>query len=242
MRAEPGLVGLLLAAVGHALPVLVARHFPVGLLSLEVGGGGVEEKPVHFEVQQVGDLEVRLPGQAGLDGEQVVHRPVAGLLVYLAEPVDVDILGDPPGGGKLGGGGQGAVGGQREQHPLHLRVEPAAGQLPADHLVQAQAAPDPVQHVGAAQRPGTADRQLAGRGGCTAPAGSSSRDSAATSRLDRVLVQLVLAAEGVQDLGPDTPAAASHSLWASCRYRMTCDLVLREDAFTYTARTYQGTD
>ena len=64
-RAEPGLISLLLAAVGHALPVLVARHFLVGLLSLEVGGGGVEEKQVHFEVQQVGDLEVRLPGQAG---------------------------------------------------------------------------------------------------------------------------------------------------------------------------------
>jgi len=33
----------------------------------------------------------------------------------------------------------------------------------------------------------------------------------------------------------DRPAALSHALWASCRYRTTCPfLVLRDDAFTYT--------
>ena len=39
----------------------------------------------------------------------------------------------------------------------------------------------------------------------TAPAGSSSRDSAATRRLTAVAVDLVLAAEGMQDLGARDP-------------------------------------
>ena len=69
----------------------------------------------------------------------------------------------------------------------------------------------------------------------TAPAGSSSRDSAATRRLTESLSSSSSRPNKCRILVREAPAALSHSLWASCRYRMTCpSLVLREDAFTYT--------
>ena len=54
---------------------------------------------VHLEVQQVGDLEVRALREVGLDGEQVVHRSVAGVIVDLLQALDVDVIGDPAGRG-----------------------------------------------------------------------------------------------------------------------------------------------
>ena len=75
----------------------------------------------------------------------------------------------------------------------------------------------------------------------TAPAGSSSRDSAETSRLTESLSSSSSRPKEYRILVRETPAAPSHSLWASCRYRMTWpSLVLREDAFTYTPRTLPG--
>ena len=55
----------------------------VGLLDLEVGGGGVEEQQVDLEVQQVGHREVHGLGQVGFDLEEPVHGPVEGVLVDL---------------------------------------------------------------------------------------------------------------------------------------------------------------
>ena len=69
----------------------------------------------------------------------------------------------------------------------------------------------------------------------TAPAGSSSRDSAATRRLMPSRSISSSRPKECRILVRETPAWASHSLWASCRYRMTCpSLVLRDDAFRYT--------
>ena len=65
--------------------------------------------------------------------------------------------------------------------------------------------PDPVQHVGAAERPGAAEGQLAGRGGGDRAGRVQQPGQRGDQPLDRVLVQLVLAAEGVQDLGPGDP-------------------------------------
>ncbi len=77
----------------------------------------------------------------------------------------------------------------------------------------------------------------------TAPAGSSSRDSAATRRLTESLSSSSSRPNECRILVREAPAALSHSLWASCRYRMTCpSLVLREDAFTYAPERYQGAD
>ena len=70
----------------------------------------------------------------------------------------------------------------------------------------------------------------------TAPAGSSSRDSALTRRLTASRSSSSSRPKECRTLVRETPARASHSLWASCRYRMTCpSFVLRDDAFTYTA-------
>ena len=66
----------------------------------------VEEKEVYFEVEQVGDLVICLLGEIGLDGQELVHRPVARVVGGLVQPVDVHVAADPLGGGELGGGGQ----------------------------------------------------------------------------------------------------------------------------------------
>ena len=205
MGPEPGLLHRRVIAFGDAVAVLVPRYGLVGLAGLEIGGGRVEEKQVYFKVQQVGDLEVRSLCHLRLDGQQVVHRPVAGLLVDLVQAVDVRIVRDPPRRGELGGRCKGPVGDQREQYPLDPGIELAAGQLAADHLVQAQLAPQLVQDVGAADRARGRQRQLAARrrgdraGRVQQP--GQRRDQA----LDAVAVDLVLAAEGMQDLGARDP-------------------------------------
>jgi len=159
--AEPGLAGFLIAAGRDPFAPVIARNVRIRVFRLEIRAGRVEEKEVYFQVQQVGDLVIRLFGQVGLDGQQVVHRPVAGIVGDLVEAVDVHVAADPCGGGELGGGGQGAVGGQGEQHPLSVRAEPAAGQGPADDLIQPEAPPHLVQDVRAAGRARSCDRQLA---------------------------------------------------------------------------------
>ena len=68
-----------------------------------------------------------------------------------------------------------------------------------------------------------------------ASAGSSSRDSAATRRLTPSRSISSSLPKECRIFVRYTPARASHSLWASCRYGKTCpSFVLRDDAFTYT--------
>ncbi len=95
MRAEPGVLHGRVVVRADAVAVLVPRHRLIRLAGLEIGGGRVEEQQIHFKVQQVGDLEVRLFREVGLDGEQVVHRPVAGVVADLLQAVDVHIFRDP---------------------------------------------------------------------------------------------------------------------------------------------------
>ena len=109
-------VGVLLVAGLLAAPV--PHGFRVGVLHLEVCGGGVEEQQVHFEVQQVRDLVEDLLFEIAADGVQPVHRPVARVVGDSAEAVDVHILAHPLRRGELGRRGQRPVGDQPEQHPL----------------------------------------------------------------------------------------------------------------------------
>ena len=196
--AEPGLAGPPLVVRGHPDAPGVAGNVLVCLFRLEIGAGRVEEKQVDFKIQQVGDLVVGLLGQAPLDGQEVVHGPVAGVVGDLVQPVDVHVAADPVRGGELGGRGQGTVRGQGEQDPLGLRAEPAPGHGPADGRVQAEPAPQLVQDVDPAGRARRGDRQLARlrRGQCLrgVQQPGQGRDQAA----DGVLVELVLPAEVVQ--------------------------------------------
>jgi hypothetical protein len=81
--------------------VVVAGHRFVGVLQLEVGGGGVEEQQVDLEVEQVRDLVEHLALQVLPDVVEPVHRPVADIVGGLGQPVDVHVVGDPVRGGQL---------------------------------------------------------------------------------------------------------------------------------------------
>jgi hypothetical protein len=166
----------------------------------------------------VGDLPVDLLGQSRLDGQQRVHRLVAGLVAGLAQPVDVHVVSDPVGRCELAGGLERTVGDQGEQDPLHaVGVDAPAGQRRADRGADAQSPPQPVEGVGAAHRPGIGEAISAGPARAAAAAGSSSLVSAATRRW--------IAGRSISSSRPnecrtfarDTPAWESHSLWASCK-------------------------
>jgi hypothetical protein len=112
------------------LAALVAGHRLVGLVGfvqLEVGAGRVEEQQIHFKVKQAGQLPEHLALQRGRDLVQPVHRPVTRIVCCLGQAVDVDVMGDPGGGGQLGGGLQRPVGDQAQQHALHTWVQPPSG-------------------------------------------------------------------------------------------------------------------
>ena len=97
VRPESGLACFLLAAGRDPPAVLIAGNVRVCLFRLEIGRGGVdEEEEVHLKVEEVGDLVVRPLGEVGLDGQQVVHGPVAGIVGDVVQAVDVDVLADPP--------------------------------------------------------------------------------------------------------------------------------------------------
>jgi len=159
VRAGCGGGGGGLVRFGHDPPARVAGDRLVSGVAFEVGGGGIEEKKIHFEVEQGRDLPEHLLLQLWRDLDQPVHRPVAGVVGGLGQPVDVHVAAHPPGRGKLGGGVQGPVGDQREQHPLDPGVAPAPDQQLGHQRVQPQPPPQPVQHVGATQRAGLAHRQ-----------------------------------------------------------------------------------
>jgi hypothetical protein len=158
-----------------------------------------EEQQVNLKIEEVGDLEVRLLGHEGLDGQEVVRGPVAGVVGRGVQAVDVHVTADPLGRGKLGGRGQGTAGGQGGQDPLGVRVQPPPGQGLADGLVQAEPAPQPVQGVRAADGPRGRDRQLARLGRREGLGGVQHPRQRRHQAPDLVLVELVLPAEVVQD-------------------------------------------
>jgi hypothetical protein len=149
--------------------------FGVGVfgVALEVGAGGVEEQQVDLEVEQVGDGEEhRLlhPG-VGVGLDQQVHRPVGLVLVHPLEPGDRDVVGGPLRGGQLRGRVDGPVRDQREQHPLHIRGEPAPAEHGAQRGVDPEGLPQPVEQPRRSGRPRLDQPQpfpgsiRAGRGG-----------------------------------------------------------------------------
>ena len=123
---------------GHGVALLIAGDGLVFVLRHEVGGGGVEEQQVDFEVQQVGEVVEDLPLQVVADLQQPVHRPVAGIVAGRGQPGDQDVLAGPPGGGQFRGRRQRPVRDQREQHPLGGVVEAAALEQPAHLLADAE--------------------------------------------------------------------------------------------------------
>ncbi len=128
--------------LGVDLATFVAGDRVVSLAGFEIRRCGVEEQQVDFEVEQVGDLVVDLLGEAGLDVDQGVHGPVAGVVADLGQAGDVHVVGDPVGGGQLARWLECPVGGQREQDPLDAGVvEAPAGQRAADRGVDAEASP-----------------------------------------------------------------------------------------------------
>ena len=221
--AEPGLARDVLAAGGNALAAHVARNVLVCLFRLEIRGGRVEEEQVYFKIQKVGDLVVRLLGQVRLDRQELVHRPVAGVVGNLVEAVDVHVGAEP------------------SPRRRAWRTRPAPGSRPART--------GPARWSGSGLRPGSAcparqrlitlsrpslrhSRSRAcvpptgreavtdsspGPAAASASAGSSSRDRAATRRLTWSLSISSSRPKLCRILVRDRCVSASHSLWASCR-------------------------
>jgi hypothetical protein len=114
VAANPRLLAVTIAVAGLGQPVaaLVPGDRRIRLIQLEVGGGGVEEQQVDLEVEEVGDLAEHLALQGGVDLQQPVHRPVAGVIGRLGQPRDGHVVADPAGGGQLRRRGQRPVGDQ----------------------------------------------------------------------------------------------------------------------------------
>jgi hypothetical protein len=114
---------------------LVAPGRRIGVLSLEVGAGGVEEDQIDLQVEQVRDHVEHPARYLVLDPDQPVHRPVAGVIehgvVAAGQPGQVHIVRGPAGGGQLRRRRQRPIGDQREQHPLHHQVPAGPGREPA---------------------------------------------------------------------------------------------------------------
>ena len=142
-----------------------------------------------------------------------------------SRPVDVHVVADPVGGGQLARTAP-APGWRpaRTGSAPGRRGPPAALHAAADHRVDAQPAPQPVQHIGAAQRyrddelqPGPARSRPGPR---RAPAAGTARRPAGRSPPGPARLP------GRRCTAPWCVSAAcraSHSLWASCRARQTCN-------------------
>ena len=138
------------------------------------------------------------------DGVQPVHRPVARVVGDLAEPVDVHVLAHPLRRGQLRGRGERPVGDQAEQHPLGRggvpRPAPPGGGEPGQDLRDAEPVPQLVQDVRAAVGPGLGERQVAVGGGGQRVGRAEQPGQRGDQPPDRVVVELVFAAEAVDDL------------------------------------------
>jgi hypothetical protein len=204
VAANPRLLAVTIAVAGLGQPVaaLVPGDRRIRLIQLEVGGGGVEEQQVDLEVEEVGDLAEHLALQGGVDLQQPVHRPVAGVIGRLGQPRDGHVVADPAGGGQLRRRGQRPVGDQGEQHPLGPLVQPPALQQPPHRLVDPKAVPQPLQRPDPAQRPRLDELQALVGGGSQRPVGVQEPRDRGDQALQRGAVVGVLAAEVVEHLHP----------------------------------------
>jgi hypothetical protein len=203
VAAEPRLTGRPAIAIGAgAAALLLPGQRLAGVPCLEIGGGGIGEQQAGFEVEQVGEVVMHLLAEVAFHDVQLVHRPVAGVVADRCESVDVHVSSGPAGGGQLAGRRQRTVSHQREQGPLQDgAIQPAVFHAAADHHADAQPPPQPVQHVGAAQRhrghelpPGPGGRGQ-GRPGLQQPGQTGHQPD------DGLAVQFVFPAEVVQHPG-----------------------------------------
>ena len=192
---------------GHGVALDVAPEGFVAGLGFEVGGGGVEEQQVDLQVEQVRGRGVHVLGQGWFDGQEPVHRPVAGVVADLGQARNVHVTVDPARGGQLRGRCQCTVGDQREQDPFNGGVAAGPAQQGAHRLGDPEPGPQRVQHPGPAQRPGLDEAQPGQPTGLildlAASRGLAEQPGERTDQpLHRGPVQLLGPAEVVQHLHP----------------------------------------
>jgi len=159
-----GAAGAFLLRAGRQRPpALVAGQRLVGLVRLEVGRGRVEEQKIDLEAEQAGDLVEDLALELALDLEQPVHGAVAGVVRGQREAVDAGVLADPARRGQLRGRRQGAIRDQGEEHALGGRVAASPLEEAAQRRVDAEAPPEAVEGVAAAEGPRSEEVEALGR-------------------------------------------------------------------------------
>ncbi|MEV0272394.1 hypothetical protein AB0H43_26760 [Hamadaea sp. NPDC050747] len=139
--------------------MVVAPEQVVGLVEFEVGAGRVEEQQIDFEVEQVGDAVVDRPGQRRFDTDQVVHRPVAGIVGDRRQAGQMHVVADPLRCRQLARRLERSVGDQREQHPFDVDLTTASVDHVSRELVDAQLGPQAIEQPHSAQRPRLQERQ-----------------------------------------------------------------------------------
>ena len=144
--------------------------------------------------------------------DQPVHRPVAGVVghpvVAAGQAGQVHVVGDPRGRGQLRGRGQGPVGDQREQHPLHHRIPPGAGRpdrrsrvsIPSRCHSRSSSHAPPSGRDSANASPGSPTGRARSGPGRRRRVRAHHPGQRGDQPLDRGPVELVGAAEGVQHL------------------------------------------
>jgi len=187
--------------VGQRVASCVAGGGLVGVVEFEVGGGGVEEQQVDLEVEQVRDLVKHLLLQLFAHVVEPVHRPVADIVGYFRQAVDVHVVADPVRGGERGRRGQGPVGDECEQDPLERGAAPSGGQQLGHDRVDAQPAPQPVEHVGAPEWARADEAQARPGGGPQRRGGVEQPRQRHDQPLGRGGVDPIGPPEAVEDLG-----------------------------------------
>ena len=96
---------------------------------------------------------IDLPLQLPLHQKQPVHGPVAGVVCVQRQAGDVHVLGRPLRGRELRGGRQGGARDEGEEAALGGRVAAPPFEQAAQQRIDAEAPPERVEDVSAAERP-----------------------------------------------------------------------------------------
>ncbi len=241
------------AALGDAALNLFLRAVPVIVIldqllrqrvRLPVGRAGVEEQQVNLQVQQAGDREEHLLLQPSKCGVQEVHRPVAGIIGDLGEPLDERPLRYPGAAGELRQRlDRQTVGDHREDRPLHrlgLKTPPAARRddRPADPKALPQPVGQPAEPIARESSTRTSPAVVArprlldqGSGRSSAPAAPAPHGR--PGRRDRSGERSPRAARRCQGRARSAPAPGRRP-----RSRPRCAASSRADTCTYKTSDY----
>ncbi len=131
-------------------------------VDFEVQRRAVVEQHLDVQIEQVGHAVEDLPLDGLLVGFQEVHRAVQMLQRQALRARDMDLLLEPllP-AVQLGARRADAIGHHREQCAFHIEAQTARLRLCPDHLVDAQALPQRLQHIHLAVGPRTDQTQIA---------------------------------------------------------------------------------